>query len=65
MAWVVWWRGVGQVVRDGQITLGYLARRASTSGGHWEIGGGCGELSGGGSGRVAVGGAGIGEGVEG
>jgi hypothetical protein len=39
MAWVVWWQGVGQVVRDGHVTLGYLLRRASTSGGHCEMGG--------------------------
>ncbi len=35
--------GVGQVVRDGQVTLGYLVSRASISGGHCEVGGGCGE----------------------
>jgi hypothetical protein len=32
----------------GQVTLGYLLRRASTSGGHCKVSGGCGELSGGG-----------------
>jgi hypothetical protein len=48
MAWVVWWRGVGQVVREGQVTLGYLLSRESTSGGHCEVGGGSGELAGGG-----------------
>ncbi len=62
MAWVVWWWGVGQVVRDGQVTLGYLLRRASTSGGHCKVGGGCGELSGVGEEGVAVGVAGTGGG---
>ncbi len=45
--WVVWWRGVGQVVSEAQVTAGYLARRESTSGGHWDTGGGVGELRGG------------------
>ncbi len=49
--WVVWWRGVGQVVSEAQVTAGYLARRESTSGGHWDTGGGGGELRGGVAGR--------------
>ncbi len=49
--WVVWWRGVGQVVSEAQVTAGYLARREGTSGGHWDTGGGGGELSGGVAGR--------------
>jgi hypothetical protein len=52
--WVVWWRGVGQVVSEAQVTVGYLARRADTSGGHWDTGGGGGELRVGGVGRSAV-----------
>ncbi len=55
MAWVVWWQGVGQVVREGQVTLGYLLSRESTSGGHCEVGGGSGELADGGAEGVAVG----------
>jgi hypothetical protein len=53
--WVVWWRGVGQVVSEAQVTAGYLARRANTSGGHWDTGGGVGELRGGVVGRSAKG----------
>ncbi len=51
---------MGQVVRDGQVTLGYLLRRASTSGGHCEVGGGSGELASGGGEGLAVGKAGTG-----
>ncbi len=40
--WVVWWRGVGKIVSEAQVTAGYLARRANTSGGHWDTGGGVG-----------------------
>ncbi len=40
---------------EAQVTVGYLARRANTSGGHWDTGGGGGELRGGGVGRSAVG----------
>ncbi len=53
MEWVVWWRGVGQVVSEAQVTAGYLARRESTSGGHWDTGGGGGEPRGGVTGRWA------------
>jgi hypothetical protein len=35
---------VGQVVSEAQVTVGYLARRAKTSGGHWDTGGGVGKL---------------------
>jgi hypothetical protein len=42
-------------VSEAQVTVGYLARRANTSGGHWDTGGGGGELRGGGVGRSAVG----------
>ncbi len=38
---------MGQVVSEAQVTAGYLARRASTSGGYWDTGGGVGELKGG------------------
>ncbi len=55
---------MGQVVREAQVTVGYLVSRASTSGGHWETGGGGGEPSGGVVGSAAVGVAGLG-GVEG
>ncbi len=51
--WVVWWRVAGQVVSEAQVTAGYLARRASTSGGHWDTGDGGGELRGGAVGRLA------------
>jgi hypothetical protein len=47
-------------VSEAQVTVGYLARRASTSGGHWDTGGGGGELRGGVVGRSAVGVADIG-----
>ena len=53
--WVVWWWGVGQVVSEAQVTAGYLARRANTSGGHWDTGGGTGEVRGAVVGRSAVG----------
>jgi hypothetical protein len=50
---------VGQVVVEAQVTAGYLARRENTSGGHWDTGGGVGELAGGVmGGGVGVGGAG-------
>ncbi len=52
--------GVGQVVREAQVTAGYLARRESTSGGHWDTGGGGGELRGGVTGSWAEGGGGDG-----
>ena len=32
---------------EAQVTVGYLVRRASTSGGHWDTGGGDGEPGGG------------------
>jgi len=48
---------VGQVVRE-QVTAGYLARRESTSGGHWDTGGGVGEPRGGVTGGWAEGGGG-------
>jgi hypothetical protein len=51
---------VGQVVSEAQVTEGYLARRASTSGGHWDTGGGGGEPRGGVVGGTAVGVAGVG-----
>ncbi len=51
--WVVCWRGLGQVVSEAQVTVGYLARRESTSGGHWDTGGGGGELRGGVAGQSA------------
>ncbi len=54
--------GVGQVVREGQVTLGYLLSRESTSGGHCEVDGGSGELAGGGVEGLAVGVAGKGRG---
>ncbi len=38
---------MGQVVSEAQVTSGYLARRERTSGGHWDTGGGGGELMGG------------------
>ena len=38
---------------EAQVTAGYLARRESTSGGHWDTGGGVGELRGGVAGRSA------------
>ncbi len=44
---------MGQVVSEAQVTAGYLARRANTSGGHWDTGGGVGELRGGVAGRSA------------
>jgi hypothetical protein len=47
-------------VSEAQVTVGYLARRASTSGGHWDTGGGGGESRGGVVGRLAVGVAEIG-----
>jgi hypothetical protein len=31
---------VGQVVSEAQVTVWYLAKRASTFGGHWDTGGG-------------------------
>jgi hypothetical protein len=31
-------------VSEAQVTVGYLAKRASTSGGQWDTGGGDGEL---------------------
>jgi hypothetical protein len=40
-------------VSEAQVTAGYLARRESTSGGHWDTGGGGGELRGGVTGRWA------------
>ncbi len=46
---------MGQVVSEAQVTAGYLARRASTSGGHWDTGGGVGELQGVVAGRSAKG----------
>jgi hypothetical protein len=46
---------VGQVVSEAQVTAGYLARRESKSGGHWDTGGGGGELRGGVTGSWAVG----------
>jgi hypothetical protein len=55
VAWEVWWRGVGQVVSEAQVTVGYLVRRASTSGGHWDTGGGDGKPGGGVLGESAVG----------
>jgi hypothetical protein len=51
---------VGQVVREAQVTEGYLARRASTSGGHWDTGGGDGEAREGVVGGSALGVAGVG-----
>ena len=45
---------MGQVVSEAQVTEGYLARRASTSGGHWDTGGGGGEPRGGVAGGSAV-----------
>ncbi len=56
--WVVWWRGVGQVVVEAQVTAGYLARSESTSGGHWDTGDGVGELAGGVTGGGGGGGRG-------
>ncbi len=44
---------MGQVVSEAQVTVGYLDRRASTSGGHCETGGG--EPRGGVAGGSAVG----------
>ncbi len=44
---------MGQVVSEAQVTAGYLARRESTSGVHWDTGGGGGELRGGAAGRWA------------
>ncbi len=38
---------MGQVVSEAQVPGGYLVRRESTSGGHWDTGGGVGELRGG------------------
>jgi hypothetical protein len=56
---------VGQDVSEAQVTEGYLARRASTSGGHWDTGGGGDEPRGGVVGGSVVGVAGLGgEGVE-
>ncbi len=40
---------------EAQVTVGYLARRANTYGGHWDTGGGGGELRGGGVGGWAMG----------
>ncbi len=51
---------MGQVVSEAQVTVGYLAKRASTSGRQWDTGGGGGELRGGAVGRSAVGVAEIG-----
>ncbi len=51
---------MGQVVSEAQVTVGYLARRASTSGGHWDTGGGGGEPRGGVVGGSAVGVVGLG-----
>jgi hypothetical protein len=62
--WVVWWRGVGQVVSEAQVTAVYLARRESTSGGHWDTGGGGGELRGVVGGRSAETLAEMGRGAE-
>jgi hypothetical protein len=45
-------------VSEAEVTEGYLARRASTSGGHWDTGGG--EPRGGMLGGSAVGVAGVG-----
>ncbi len=45
-------------MREAQVTAGYLARRESTSGGHWDTGGGDGELRGGVTVRWAEGGGG-------
>ncbi len=39
---------------EAQVTAGYLARRESTSGGHWDTGGGGGKLRGGVTGRWVV-----------
>ncbi len=47
---------------EAQVTVGYLDRRASTSCGHWETGGGDGEPRGGVLGSSAVGVAGLGGG---
>ncbi len=46
---------MGQVVSEAQVTVGYLAKRASTSGGHWDTGGGGGEPRDGVGGGSAVG----------
>ena len=43
---------------EAQVTAGYLARRESTSGGHWDTGGGGGELRGGVTGSWVEGGGG-------
>ena len=40
---------------EAQVTVGYLAKRASTSGGQWDTGGGSGELRVGVVGRSVVG----------
>ncbi len=45
-------------MREAQVTAGYLARRESTSGGHWDTGGGVGEASGGVTGGWVAGGGG-------
>ena len=45
---------------EAQVTAGYLARRESTSGGHWDTGGGVGETRGGVTGGGAEGGRGCG-----
>jgi hypothetical protein len=42
-------------VSEAQVTVGYLARRANTYGGHWDTGGGVGEPRGVVVGRSAVG----------
>ncbi len=45
---------------EAQVTAGYLARSESTSGGHWDTGGGVDELAGGVvGGGVGVGGGGV------
>ncbi len=53
---------MGQVVSEAQVTVGYLVRRASTSGGHWDTGDGDGEPRGGVLGESAVGVVGLGGG---
>ena len=53
---------MGQVVSEAQVTVGYLVRRASTSGGHWDTGGGDGEPGGGVLGESVVGVVGLGGG---
>ena len=49
---------------EAQVTAGYLARRENTSGGHWDTGGGVGELAGGVMGGGIEQGVGVGGGGE-